>query len=210
MKAFKIVKNILIAIIGVMLIMSAASAESLFKARVSQTSYMQPRSLFYSVKAKTIGDIVTVYINESITASDNIKLDTSKISETGASFANLLNKILPGAPVNQNFDGYGGENTVANAAKVNRQTTFNDQVTTQVVQILPNGNLVIQGQKTLINAGERTNLIISGIVDPRLIDQTGGVNSNKIANLQLALTGKGTISRNNNEGIINKYVKYLF
>lgn len=203
-------KNILIAIITMATFTAVVGAESLFNASISQNSYLQPRSLYYSVKAKTIGDIVTVYIDESITASDTIKLDTSKTSETTASFSTLLNKILPGNPINNKFDGYGGENAVANAAKVNRQMAFNDQVTAQVVQILPNGNLVIQGQKTLINAGERTNLILSGIVDPRMIDGKGAVQSNSIANLQLALTGKGTLSRQNNEGVINKYVKYLF
>lgn len=105
---------------------------------------------------------------------------------------------------------FGGSSDVGNNAKIERTTTLEDQITTQVVQILPNGNLVIQGKKTAINSGERVDVIISGIVDPRFLDGVGRINSNQIANLQIAVTGKGTISRSNDEGTVNRFVRYLF
>ena len=51
---------------------------------------------------------------------------------------------------------------------------------------------------------------MSGVVDPRFIDQKGQVYSRNVANFQFALAGKGTVSRAGHEGIINRSVKYLF
>lgn len=202
---------IIILIVGLMGFASQkVHAESLFAARLTQNEYIQPRSLFYSPKAKTVGDIVRVLVEEKVNVTDSQKLGTAKTSETQASFANLINKLLPGRPINDQFNGYGGGNTVNNSAQTQRQSSFSNEITAQVVQVLPNGNLVIQGHKTLINAGETTNVILSGVIDPRLINQQGSIRSSQVGNLQLAVSGSGTVSRSNNEGIINKYVKYLF
>lgn len=189
----------------------AASAESLFSARISQNNYVQPRTLFGGSRARVVGDTVRVRVAENIKVTDSQKLGTSKSSETQASWGNLLRNVFKGHDgLNDALNGYGGENQVSNNAQVSRQAAFNNEITTQVVQVLPNGNLVIQGHKTLINAGETTNVIVSGVVDPRLIDQTGSISSSQVANLQLAVSGSGTISRSNHEGVINKYIKYLF
>lgn len=208
-------KKIFIAIIILGCFSRVAFCESLFAARVSQNDYIQPRSLFFSPKAKTVGDIVSVIVSEAYKISDTNKLGTSKSSATKASFTNLLNSLIPGVlrntvSVNNNFDGYGGDNSVSNNAQTQRQSSFSDTITSQVVQVLPNGNLVVQGHKTLINAGETTNVLLSGVIDPRMINQLGQIESSKVSNLQIAFSGSGTVARSNHEGFINKYVKYLF
>ena len=125
-------------------------------------------------------------------------------------FTNRVNKILPGKPLNDQFNNFGGSNTVDSTTSNQRQLGINDYVTVQVVQLLPNGNLMVQGKKTLVNGNERVDFLISGVVDPRFIDQKGQVYSRNVANFQFALAGKGAISRAGNEGIINRAVKYLF
>lgn len=204
-------RNLIITVIFLGAFTGVASAESLFAARVTQNDYIQPRSLFYSPKARTVGDIVRILINESMQIQDQQSLGTSKTSETQASFATLINSILGGKNVvNSNADGYGGGNSVNNDAQIQRKTAYTNEITAQVVQVLPNGNLVVQGHKTIVNAGETTNIVLSGVIDPRLINQSGAVNSAQVANLQYAVSGAGAVSRANHEGIINKYIKYLF
>ena len=75
---------------------------------------------------------------------------------------------------------------------------------------MPNGNLLVQGKKTLVNANERVDLLVSGIVDPRWIDQQGEISSNQVANLQFAMSGAGTVSRGQNEGILYRFMRYIF
>ena len=187
-----------------------ALAESLFVTGISQEYYVEPKPLFGSVRARAVGDIVTVVLDEDIALEDDIKYDMDKSSSTTDNFSTLLNKILPGKPINDVFNGYGGANTVANTAKTYRNLSVKDYVTVQVVQVLPNGNLMIQGKKTLINSNERVDLIMSGIIDPRWIDYMGQVKSRNVANLQFAVSGKGTVSRANNEGVVNRLIRYMF
>ena len=204
-------KNLIIALIILNTFAGGVFAESLFDAKITQNNYVQPRSLFCGPAAKRVGDIIRVIVEEKIKITDAQKLGTAKSSSTQAGFASLINRILGNKTIiNDQFDGYGGDNAVSNDAKVQRESSFVQEITAQVVQVLPNGNLVIQGHKTLINAGETTNIILSGVVDPRLINQMGAVNSAQVGNLQLAVSGSGTVARSNHEGLLNKYIKYLF
>ena len=137
--------------------------------------------------------------NSSITAA------TKKIL-----LINFINKILPGTPLNNQFNNFGGSNTVESTTSNQRSMGVTDYVTVQVVQLLPNGNLMVQGKKTILNGTERVDFLVSGVVDPRWIDQNGEVSSRNVANLQFALAGKGSVTRAGNEGFINRAVRYLF
>jgi len=204
-------KKIFIALIILAVLNTPVYAESLFRAGITQESFpVVPRSLFSGVKAKGIGDLVTVVISESLSTSDNLTLDISKDSTTTDNFSTLVNKLLPGKPVPDGIEGFGGSHTTANQSKIGRDKKITDTITAQVVQVLPNSNLVIQGKKTQINQGEKVDIILSGVIDPRLLSTSGSINSSQIANLQIAISGKGTISRSDSEGTVNKAIRYLF
>ncbi len=209
-------KSVKILIILVILTSLCAPvfAESLFRAGISQNAYpIEPRSLYSTVKARTIGDLVTILIDEQIKSTDNLKLDMKKSSDTNDNFSSLINKLIPRdflPTLPKEVDNYGGSNKVGNTTKIERTSTFKDTITAQVVQIMPNGNLVVQGKKTAINAGEKVDIVVSGIIDPRLLDNMGRIQSNLVANLQVAMVGKGTVSRSGTEGPVNKYLRYLF
>jgi len=205
------VTKVLIALTVATTVSLPAFSESLFRTGVSYDAYpIQPKALYSTVRARSIGDLITVQVRQSISSSDMLQLDIEKDSSTTDNFSTLLNKILPGKPIPNELDSFGGTNSVGNSAKLNRAITFNDTITAQVVQVLPNGNLVIQGKKTSINSGEKVEIVLSGIVDPRFIDNMGRVSSTQVANLQLAVLGNGVISRSNSEGTINKFIRYMF
>lgn len=205
------IKEILISTMAVTLISAPVYAESLFRTGVSKNVYpSQPRSLFSSMKAKTIGDLVTIIVDQNTDISDQMNFSSANSSSITDNFTTILEDILPGKGVFHNIDGYGGDNSVGNSASVTRTATFSDTITAQVIQILPNGNLVVQGKKVSVNNGEKFDLVVSGIVDPRLIDNTGSIESNLIANFQIAILGDGSISRAENEGKMNKFFKLFF
>lgn len=203
--------KILISLSLVLSLNSPVFAESLFRAGVSEDNFsIQPRSLFSSVKAKSIGDIVTININEQTETSDNLTFISNDETTTTDNFRTLWNKILPGKPIPDGIDGFGGNSDINKTASSIRRGVLRNTITAQVVQVLPNGNLLVQGKKTTINAKEKMNIIVSGIVDPRLLNSLGSINSNQVANLQLAIVGKGSISRSSSESPISKYIRYLF
>lgn len=206
----KKLSKILIIISILLITENSVFAESLFRTGISQTVYpIQPRSLFNTVKAKNIGDVITVLIEENSSATSQVKLDIANTSSATDKFTPILNTLFKTDKF-KSVDGYGGNTTTGNTAKVVRTASITDTITAQVIQLLPNGNLVIQGKKTSINTGERSELVISGVVDPRYITNTGQISSNLIANLQFAVVGKGTASSSGSESLMNRFMKVLF
>lgn len=206
----KIISKSLILVFAVAFTMSSVSAESLFTLGASQTYAAVPKSLYGGVQARSVGDLISIIMNETVTVADNLSFKSAKKSSTTDNFTKFINTLLGRDILNDQFNNFGGSNSVTNTAVGSRTMSFGDTVAVQVVQQMPNGNLVVQGKKTLVNANERVDLIVTGVVDPRWIDATGQVYSKYVANLQFAMSGRGSISRNDNEGVINRFIKYLF
>ncbi len=201
-------KKLLITIMILMISITTVNAESLFTLGATQNYAGTPRSLFGGVQAHQIGDLLSIIMAENITVSDNLTYSSEKSSNTVDTFTSFINKWL-GFSL-KDSDGYGGSNEVANSAAGSRSLAFGDRIAVQVIQQLPNGNLSVQGKKTLVNGNERMDFIITGVVDPRWLNVNGEIYSYNVSNLQFALSGRGAISRNQNEGIFNRFVKYLF
>ena len=206
------VRKLLIAIIAITASMSLynnAQAESLFALSTSQNYNASPKSLFAGVRAMGIGDLISIKIEESLRTTDSMAYNSDKSSNTVDNFTTYLKNWLPFYKIDP-ANNFGGQNTVENSANTTRNLVFGDTISTQVVQMLSNGNMMVQGKKTLVNNNERVDLIVTGVVDPRWIDQNGQISSTKVANLQFALSGRGSLSRGQNEGVINRVIKYLF
>ncbi|RAI10279.1 MAG: hypothetical protein DKM24_07145 [Candidatus Melainabacteria bacterium] len=206
------VRKLLIAIIAIVATMSLynnAQAESLFALSTSQNYNASPKSLFAGVRAMGIGDLISIKIEESLRTTDTMAYNSDKSSNTVDNFTTYIKNWLPFYKIDP-ANNFGGQNTVENSAATTRNLAFGDTISTQVVQMLSNGNMMVQGKKTLVNNNERVDLIVTGVVDPRWIDQNGQISSTKVANLQFALSGRGSLSRGQNEGVINRVIKYLF
>ena len=203
-------KKVLVSTLILMSIMvvPAVQAESLFTLGASQHYQGVPRSLFGGVQARQIGDLISIIMQENITLNDNLAYSSEKSSTTVDTFTTFLNKWF-GLSL-KGSDGFGGSNEVSNSAVGSRAMKLGDKIACQVVQQLPNGNLTVQGKKTIVNGNERMDFIVTGVVDPRWLNVNGEIYSYNVSNLQVALSGRGSISRNKNEGIFNRFVKYLF
>ena len=191
-----------------MIAVPTVQAESLFTLGASQHYQGTPRSLFGGVQARQIGDLISIIMDENISLSDNLAYSSEKSSTTVDTFTTFLNKWF-GLSL-KGTDGFGGSNEVSNSAVGSRAMTLGDKIAVQVVQQLPNGNLSVQGKKTLVNGNERLDFVVTGVVDPRWLNVDGEIYSYNVSNLQFALSGRGTVSRSQNEGIINRFVRYLF
>ena len=205
-----LVKKSLITILALVTIPICANAESLFTLGASQTYAPRPKSLFGGVQARSVGDLLSIIMNETINLTNTLTYNSSKEAATKDSFSGFFNTVLGKHLINDNLGGFGGSNDVKNSADSTNKITYGDTIAVQVVQQMPNGNLVVQGKKTLVNGNERSDLIVTGIVDPRWITADGQVYSKYVANLQFAMSGRGSISRSGNEGVINRFIKYLF
>lgn len=202
-------RKTLITLIVLIATTMCVQAESLFSLGATQNYMGTPKSLFGGVQARNVGDLITIIMDERVSMSDNLSYDSSKETKTVDNFTHVLNQLFGikwFKPMNQ----YGGSNEVTNGSKTTRQMVFGDNVAVQVIQQTPNGNLMVQGKKILVNGNERMDLIVTGVVDPRWINASGQIYSKNVANLQFALSGRGSAARTQNEGIINRAIRYLF
>ena len=196
-------------ILSIILSSLSVNAESLFSLNASQNSLIEPKALFSSVRARGVGDLVSIVIDEAPTMSDTGTYATQKQSSIVENLTGALNSIF-NLSLKDSLNNTNGNINVSGETQLTRTLALTDKVVAQVVQVLPNGNLLVQGKKSLVNQNERIDLIVSGIVDPKWINQTGEINSSHVANLQFAMNGVGTVSRGQNEGILDRAIRTIF
>ena len=203
-------KKIVLTIMMFLITMMTANAESLFVLGAQQHYQGTPHSLYGGVQARQIGDLISIRMAESVSVNDNLTYSSKKESKTTDSFTAFLKEWFHLGNMLKSSDGYGGTNQVSSSGQGQRALSMGDRIACQVVQQLPNGNLAVQGKKTLVNGNERVDFIVTGVVDPRWLNVDGEIYSYNVSNLQFALSGRGAISRSQNEGIFNRFIKYLF
>lgn len=202
-------KKLILALSLIIVATNMCMAESLFSLNTQYANYIEPRPLYGTVRARNVGDVVTIILEEAPTIQDSGQYETAKESNIVDNISTAINKVFK-TDLSNGLNGAGGSLTVDGGTTVKRQLSFKDNVAAQVVQVLPNGNLLVQGKKVLLNQNERVDLVVSGIVDPRWINQAGEIESGRVSNLQFALNGAGTVSRGQNEGILNKFIRMVF
>ena len=164
--------------------MAAPNNGSLFQ----RASY---RPAFEDARARVVGDQVTILIVESVTASQ-VSKSTANRSSTGSAsvsafpllavqdLANL--KAGVGTKSAQDFSGKGGTESANN---------FYGTITTTVTSVLPNGHLMVAGDKQ-IGVNQNVDVMrFSGTVDPKLIQPGNLINSTQVANARMESKGRG-------------------
>ena len=155
------------------------------------------RSFFKDQRAHQIGDLLTVTVN--ITDQANFANETQRsrtVTEDSGITAflgsNLLtgkNTALPGrlltADATASADGKGS---------IQRQESLTTNVAAVVTQLLPNGNMVVEGKQEIRVNFEKRELIVAGIVRPEDIQSDNTIDSSKIAQARIAYGGHGQIT----------------
>ena len=155
------------------------------------------RAFFKDQRAKEVGDILTVAVSISESASFNSTLTRSRnATETDGitgllGFENSLNKILPDAVNPSSLVGASGVSTNTNSGTTGRTETMTANLAAVITQVLPNGNLVISGKQEIRVNYELRELSIQGIIRPEDISSSNSVTYDKIAEARLSLGGRG-------------------
>jgi flagellar L-ring protein precursor FlgH len=147
------------------------------------------RPLFEDHRARLVGDTLTVQIVEKISATAS---STSSIDKSGAVSAGIT--ALPGVSANsfgRAAAEASGSNTFAGKGATANSNDFSGIITVVVRQVLPNGHLLIAGEKQ-IGVNQNVDVLrFSGQVDPRTIQPGNSVPSAQIANVRLEQRGRG-------------------
>lgn len=172
-------------------------------------------SLTENAKARNKGDILTIVISEAASASKAAKTDTSRSSSVNAGIPNFMGLEKAGILTNNVGDlskliNASVDSTYGGAGSTSRQETLNATISAKVIDVLANGNLLIEGRRNVKVNNEDQIIIIEGTVRPTDIDQTNSVNSIYIADAKISYSGKGIISDRQSPGWLMNLVDKLW
>jgi flagellar L-ring protein FlgH len=150
--------------------------------------------LFRDFKARDVNDIVTVRVVETVQALASADTSSSKDTSMTAGFDALFGaekKIneLPSLVSGKSSGSFAGKGSTA------RTTTLQANMTARVVDVLPNGNLVIEGKREIRVNHENQILYITGVVRPVDVSRQNIVLSSAVAQMVVRVQGRGVVSQ---------------
>ncbi len=172
-------------------------------------------ALFEDYRARRVGDILTVRLEEQTDAEKETETTVNKTNRSsianptifGTSPQFNLPSQLPLANTNNNnlaFD-FGSESDFEGEGESEQNNLLSGNISVSVVEVLPNGNMVVRGEKVItINQGNEY-IRLSGMVSPRDIEADNSVSSVRIADAQIAYVGDGATNDANVMGWLSRF-----
>ena len=177
-------------------------ADSLWKTDTSASS------LFADKKAHQIGDILTIVLQENNGATRNNTTTTAKSTAVDASIASFLYGPAASGLLTQKGQypamSFSGKNSYSGGGQIANSETITAQLAVRVIDVLPNGNLVVEGRKQTAFSGEKQDAILRGTVRFDDITANNTVFSYNIADASIQYVSNGTITDNQKKGWFNR------
>ena len=160
-------------------------------------------SFYTEEKAHRIGDILTVMISERSSATQTATKDTNKaFSSSMNAGTGFLSKVKAGTAGSSNtFSGKGS--TVASG-------NITATVSVKVVEVLPNGNLVVEGERMINVNNDIQEIKLRGEVRPRDIGSDNSLDSKLLADARIIYKGKGDVARSQRPNLFQRLLGMLF
>ena len=162
------------------------------------------RSMFADKRASSVGDIITIVVQESSTANKSDETKTERQSSLTAAITSFLypgsaapallrQGQLPAMAYNsdQKHDGSGA---------INKSESIVAQIAVRVVDTLPNGNLIIEGKRDTSFGGEHQTIVLRGVVRSYDVTSANTVMSYNVADATIQIIGRGTVTDTTNKG----------
>jgi len=151
-------------------------------------------NLFRDSKARYINDVVTIRVSETTQAASTADASNKRSTSSSAGFDNLFGlekevKELPTMVSGKN------DSTFAGAGSTSRQTTLQTSLTARVIDVLPNGYLVVEGMREVHVNSENQSVYLTGVVRPEDVSANNTVLSSAVAQMSVRVQGKGVVSQ---------------
>jgi flagellar L-ring protein precursor FlgH len=155
-----------------------------------------------------VGDILNIVVQENNSASKDNKTKTSRQSAVDASISSFL--YSPGASSLLTKKGqlpaikFDAKNSFDGGGSINNSEKIIARISVQVVDVLPNKNLVVEGKRQSSFSGESQDVILRGVVRPEDITSANTVFSYNIADASIKFISKGTVTDSQRKGWFTK------
>ncbi len=178
-----------------------------FTLKLRGEDFGQNQSLFTDIKAHKVGDILTVLIYEQNRASQQVQAKTEKTTKFSAKGGPGVGTLdfLPLFGVDGTSKGTHdgkGENI--------RNGSLQAKMSVTVIEVKPNGDLIIEGSRTIGISGDRETLALTGVVRQKDITPDNTIDSYLIADAEIHYTGKGSATTGSRPGPLMRFLNWLF
>ncbi len=177
-----------------------ARADSLWKPSAAGAG----NSMFTDKKAHAVGDLLTIIVTENSNATQSATTTVSKKSST-----NVAKGVGPILRLIPKF-GLGGDSTSAGQGSTTRTNTLNARITVKVIEVKPNGTLVVEGVRSVKTNSDDQITRLTGLVRVEDVAPDNTVLSTAVADANITYTGKGPISDKQKPGFLSKLLKAIF
>jgi flagellar L-ring protein FlgH len=174
--------------------------------------------LFADTKAKAVGDIITVVIDENAKSTQTATTETSKKSEADLSWESFLG--LPSNLGIQNFLGSGAQfdprvkaalsRSNKGAGNTSRNGVLTATITAVITQVYPNGNFSIEGTRSVTVNHEEQFMVLRGIVRPVDVGFNNTISSRLVANASISYSGEGVVADEQRVGWASRALSYIW
>lgn len=160
-------------------------------------------SLVQDRRAVGVGDILTVVLDESTQSSKSANTNFGKSSSVGLDAPTFLGQSYPNAEMSaegsRKFDG---------SAKSSQQNTLRGSIAVTVHKVLPNGTLLVKGEKALsLNQGDEY-IRLTGLVRREDINRHNQLSSQNVADARISYAGRGVLNDSNSAGWLTRFFSH--
>jgi len=162
-------------------------------------------NIYSDSKAHRVGDIISVELSENTQAQKNAKTELTK--DNTASLGSLIG--LGGAPITFKGDslefGYSQNSDFSGDSTSDQSNSLTGNISVHVLRVLPNGNLMIRGEKWMsLNNGDEY-IRLTGVIRAQDISSSNTITSTKVANARIQYAGTGAFADVQDQGWLSKF-----
>lgn len=170
---------------------------------MAQSLWDQKGSLFIDNRARQVGDLVTLIIAERSEAEQNASTSVGQDASVAFGPGGGLLDFVPLLQVD-------GNDKASAQGSTRRGGRLTAQMTTEVVEVLPNGNLVIEGRQTIRINGEEQEIKVTGTIRPQDVNTDNTVLSTYVADANITFIGSGSLGSKQTPGLLTRLFNWLF
>jgi flagellar L-ring protein FlgH len=142
------------------------------------------------VRASSVGDIVTILVNDTASA---LAKGTTATSRKSSASNNIKSLLGPANPRLSNLLDISGAQDLQGQGQTTRDMTITTTISARVVSVTPNGTLLIEGTKNVGVNSEKQSILLRGMVRPIDLTPANTISSNQVADLSIQVNGKGVV-----------------
>lgn len=168
-------------------------------------------SLFEDMRARRVGDVVVVAIDEQTSARGDARTTLDREAEVSAQVTGLFGLLGAIQRAYPDLDpsallGLASESEFAGQGRTERSGTLTGTIAVYVRRVLPNGDLYVEGSKVVLVNNEELHLYISGVIRPEDVMQDNTVASSRLADAQVEFTGRGDLTDHQRPGWLHRAI----